>query len=288
MLGRKPQTRQQETNMPDTIDFGAVTARQQATWASGDFHVVARQVMTVSEDVVATADPAAGSRVLDVACGSGNAALVAARRYCEVTGIDYVPALLERARARAAAELLPVIFKEADAQALPFADGAFDTVVSVFGAMFAPDQEKTARELARVCRPGGRIAMATWDPAGYGGVFFKLHAKYVPPPPGLKPALRWGTQDGINELLGPWTKDLRVEKRWATFYFKSIPHFIDEFEKWFGPTVRVLETVDAAGRAAFEKELADAIAPYNQAKDGTAKIVADYTHVIATRNDQPA
>jgi ubiquinone/menaquinone biosynthesis C-methylase UbiE len=199
-----------------------------------------------------------------------------------------VPELIERAKRRAEADGLAIDFRVADAQALPYDAATFDCVVSIFGVMFAPDQEKSARELARVTKPGGTIALATWRPDGYGGAFFGPHARAVPPPPGVKPPLRWGTTEGLDELLGPWTKDLRTEIRSVTFFYKTLDHMIEEFEAWFGPSNRVVATVDAAGRAKFEGELRETLAKYNQAKDGTAQIVADYLQVVATRNDRSA
>lgn len=172
------------------MDYDGITRRQQATWAAGDFHELGRQTMDMSEALVRAADPHAGQRVLDVACGTGIAALIAARRYCEVTGIDYVPALIERAKIRAKAEGMDVDFRVEDAQVLPFPDTTFDVVLSSIGVMFAPDQEKAAGELLRVCRPGGTIGLASWMPDGFGGDFFAAHVRHVPPPPGIKPPVR--------------------------------------------------------------------------------------------------
>jgi len=173
------------TTNSSTPDYAHITEHQQKTWATGDFSEVARQVVSVSEDLCRAVDPHAGERVLDVACGSGNTALAVARRYCQVSGIDYVPALIERAKVRAGAEGTSIDFRVADAQALPFGEAAFDAVVSVFGVMFAPDQKKAASELIRVCRPGGRIGLACWMPEGIGGAFFGVHGRYLLPPLGL-------------------------------------------------------------------------------------------------------
>src|SRR5215213_5943701 len=183
-------------------DFAAVKGRQQGTWASGDFAVVAARIVFQAEHLCETADLHAGWRVLDVATGSGNAALAAARRGCEAVGVDYVPALLRRGRARAAAELLDVEFVEGDAENLPFPDASFDAVVSIYGAMFAPDHHRAAAELARVCRPGGRIALASWTPDGFIGETFRIFSRYIPAPPGLQPPVRWGDEGYLETLFG--------------------------------------------------------------------------------------
>src|SRR2546428_12287168 len=192
-------------------------------------------VVPASEAVVAAVNPHAGARVLDVACGSGNTALVAARRFCEVTGIDFVASLVERARQRAATDGVKAEFREGDAQALPFPNATFDAVFSTFGVMFAPNQELAAIELLRVCKPGGRIGLANWMPTEYGGDFFRTIAKYVPPPAGLKPALRWGTEEGLRELLGSGTSAIPTERRSVTMYYRSIDHAIETFRPYFRP-----------------------------------------------------
>jgi len=265
------------------LNFREITAMQQATWSRGDFNEVARQVMPVSAALVEAVDPHADQRVLDIACGSGNAALVAARRYCDVTGIDYVPALIERAKVRAAAEGTRVDFQVADAQALPFADAAFDAIVSVFGIMFAPDQERAAAELLRVCRPGGRIGIATWPPEGYVGEYFITHSRYLPPPPGIKPPLRWGTEAGLRELLGGGTRSLQMESRQVFQYFRSPQHLVEVFSTFFGPTHRVMASLDEAGRSELRRELIELVQRYNRATDGTLVLECVYTQVVAVR-----
>lgn len=184
------------------IDYQAITARQQEIWETGDFHEIARQNVVMAEALCAEVDPRGGDRVLAVACGSGTAALVAARRYCEVAAIDYVPALIERAEERAVADGVEVDFRVADAQALPFADATFDVILSVYGVQFAPDQEQAASEMLRACRPGGKIGLATPISEGWSGDFFATNARYMPPPPGINSPLRWGTETGLKELLG--------------------------------------------------------------------------------------
>lgn len=221
----------------------AVKERQQATWASGDYSVVATLIVPVAERLVDLADLRAGSRVLDVATGSGNAALAAARLQCEVVGIDFVDTLLDRGRARAAAERLAVDLRTGDAEELAFADGAFDAVLSVFGSMFAPDHERTAREIARVTRPGGTIALASWTPDGFLGALFRTVAQFVPPPAGLRPPVLWGTAEHLSELFGAavdWTHTVET----FTFRFPSAEDFVAFFADHYGPT---LKAVAAAG-----------------------------------------
>jgi SAM-dependent methyltransferase len=264
-------------------DYAAVTTRQQATWATGDFHQISRQIIPVSEALCEAADPRSRERVLDVACGSGNTALAAARRYCDGACIDYVPALIERARQRAVVEGVRVDFRVADAQALPFPDASFDVVVSVFGVLFAPDQEKAASELLRVCRPGGRIALANWMPEHFGKDFFAIHARYMPPPPGLRPPQRWGTGAGLKELLGAGTTSITSEKRSNRVYMRSIEHAVETFAAYFGPTGRALQTIDAHAGESLKKDLADLFRRYNVATDGTLVFDTQYLQTLAIR-----
>lgn len=271
-----------ETKTP-AADFGAITQRQQQMWASGDVHEVSRQVMAVSEDVIRAADPHAGQRVLDVACGSGNAAITAARRYTDVAGIDYVPALVERAKLRAEAEGVKIDFRVADAQALPFDDGAFDVVTSVFGVMFAPDQEKAASELLRVTRPGGKIALACWPTEGFVGEFFLTQAKYVPPPPGTPFSLRWGTDKGLTELLGAGAR-IHIERRSVFRYYRSVDHVLEVYRSYFGPTFKTYQALDAEGQRAFTEDLRALFTRHNKATDGTLVIEAPYSLSVSIRN----
>lgn len=265
------------------LDYTAITERQQATWSEGDFNVLALGVMPASEGIVAAVDVHAGERVLDVACGSGNAALVAARRNAEVTGIDYVPALLERAKTRAQAEGTKIDFRLGDAQQLPFADQSFDVVVSVFGAMFAPDQQRAARELLRVTRSGGRIGLMNWMPEDFGGDLFRTHGKYLPPPAGLAPPVRWGTESAVRELFGD-SASLSFERFTFFQHFCSEAHALQTFCTYFGPTRRVLASLDAARHAAFEGELLDVFRRYNRAKDGSTALESRCMRVLATKN----
>ncbi|MFW6174780.1 MAG: class I SAM-dependent methyltransferase [Chloroflexota bacterium] len=266
------------------IDHQSITERQQATWATGDFNVISRLTMPMSEALVQGVDPHAGQRVLDVACGAGNAALVAGRRFCEVTGIDYVPELIERARMRAAADGVDIDFRVGDAQALPFPDASFDVVLSAIGVMFAPDQEKAASELLRVCRPGGRIGLASWMPEAFGGDFFAAHARYVPPPPGIKPPTRWGTEAGLIELLGAGVSPMQSERRSAFAYFHSTAHAVEVHRAYFGPTIRAFETVSEETHERLWGDIEDVFRRYNRAIDGTAVVEYEYLQTIAIRS----
>jgi SAM-dependent methyltransferase len=266
-----------------SVDYQAVTARQQEVWATGDFHEIARQNVVMAEALCATVDPHGGDRVLDVACGSGTAALVAARRYCEVAGIDYVPALIERARRRAAAEAFEIDFRVADAQALPFPDASFDVILSVYGVQFAPDQERAAAQMLRVCRPGGKIGLATPLPEGWSGDFFATNAKYMPPPPGVRPPLRWGTAAGLDELLGAGTRSIHSEERMALQYYRSVDHAVEVFLSYFGPAVRAASASGENAKESLRSDLHSVFSRYNRATDGTAVVENRYLLTVATR-----
>lgn len=266
----------------DAPDFAQVTERQREVWSAGDFNRLALSVMEVSEHLVAEADPRPGSTFLDVACGSGNAALVAARRFCRVTGVDFAAPTLERARRRAEADGCEIAFVEGDAQALPVGDASFDTVTSVFGAMFAPDQAATAAELLRVCRPGGCIAMANWVPDSLAHALFRAAAPFAPPPPGLRPPWRWGTAQGVAELLGD-EADVRCRERTFHQRFLSIDHLLGIFRAHFGPIVSVYATLDDEGATRLTAALAEALAGFDRASDGTCALEGRYLEVLAIR-----
>ena len=263
-------------------DLTAVKARQQATWASGDFAEIATLIVPVAELLADAADLRAGSNVLDVATGSGNAAIAAARLGTRVTGVDYVPSLLERARERAAAERVAIDFRDGDAEEIPFPDASFDATLSVFGSMFAPDQPRAAAELARVTRPGGTIALASWTPEGFIGQMFKTVGKHVPPPPGLDSPLLWGTEERLAELFGPdaeWTH----ERRTFTFRFASAQAFVDTFGEYYGPTVKALEAA-GANRDALARDLHDLAAQWNRLEQpGQVAVPAEYLESVGTR-----
>lgn len=266
-----------------SVDYQAVTARQKDVWATGDFHEIARQNVVMAEALCAAVDPHGGYRVLDIACGSGTAALVAARRYCRVTGIDYVPPLIERAKRRAAAEGFDVDFRVADAQALPFPDASFDAILSVYGVQFAPDQERAASEMLRVCRPGGRIGLATPILRGWSGDFFATNAKYMPPPRGINPPLRWGTEVGLEELLGAGTSAIESEEHTALQYYRSVDHAVDVFLNYFGPAIRASSASNEKARERFRSDLHAVFSRYNRATDGTAVVENRYLLTVATR-----
>jgi SAM-dependent methyltransferase len=270
--------------MSDAMGVEALRQAQQKTWSEGDFAMVAGLVMMVSEELVEALEVVPGERVLDVACGSGNAALAAARRsWGNVVGIDFVPALLERGRERAAAERLDVEFIEGDAAELPTGDAEFDVVTSVFGAMFAPDQEKAAAELLRACKPGGRIGMANWVPDGPVSGLFAVIAKHVPPPAGMTPPVLWGTEDRVRELFGDGISDLRLERRVSRQPFRSIDHYLDFFRTYFGPIKGAFERVGADGEAALEADLREQLEKCNTAGDRAFVLEPEYLQVIATR-----
>lgn len=265
----------------DETDYGGITENQRETWATGDFNEIARQNVVMAEALCEAVDPHPNQRVLDVACGSGTAALVAERRYCDVTGIDYVPGLIERAKVRAEANGQAVDFRVGDAQDLPFPDDSFDVVLSVYGVQFAPDQEQAARELLRVCRSGGKIGLAGPMPEGWSGDWFAVHAEYVPPPPGVRSPLRWGTDEGLEELLGTDVRSIENDRRTALQYYRSIDHAVEVFSTYFGPTVRALETVDPADREELLGDLRTVMDRYNRATDGAAIVENQYLQTIA-------
>ena len=236
-------------------DLDAVKQRQQQAWASGDFAVVAARIVLVAEHLCDTADLHAGWRVLDVATGSGNAAIAAARHGCAAVGVDYVPSLLEAGRRRAEAEGLAVELLEGDAEALAFPDDSFDAVTSVFGAMFAPDHARTAAELLRVCRPGGTIALASWTPDGFIGELFRTVAAHVPPPAGVQSPMLWGTEGHLRKLFGDSIASLETEERTFTFRFGSPEEFVDFFRTWYGPTLKAFAAVEGDARDALEADL---------------------------------
>lgn len=269
--------------MTNTVDYGAITQRQQRVWSNGDFARMAGIVVVVAEQLVENADLSSRARVLDIAGGSGNAALAAARRFCDVTCTDYVPELLEVAKRRAEAEYLEMKAEPADAQALPYADASFDVVLSVFGIMFAPDQEKAAAELLRVTKPGGTIALASWTPTGFTGDLFRLQSKYMPPPPGLRPAVEWGTEARVRELLGSGVRDVRATVRQCVFRFRSPEHMFEHFTTWFGPARTLMDSLDDAGRETLRRESLELYRAKNTAKDGSLRVPSDYLEVLATR-----
>ncbi|MFL5771141.1 MAG: class I SAM-dependent methyltransferase [Chloroflexota bacterium] len=268
---------------PAPPDLAAVKRRQQATWSSGDYHMIGTQIQIVSELLIEALDVHATERVLDVATGSGNAALAAARRGCSVVGVDYVPALLERARRRRDAEGLDAEFIEGDAEDLPFPDGEFDVVASVFGAMFAPDQERAAAELVRATKRGGRIGLAAWTPDGFIGQFFKTNARHVPPPAGVRSPIQWGTPERLQELFADSAADIRVARREYTFRARTPEDWIESFRRWYGPTLKSFEAVGDDGREALETDLVALIGSFNRATDGTVVAPSEYLEAVIVK-----
>jgi ubiquinone/menaquinone biosynthesis C-methylase UbiE len=270
--------------MAEAPDLEAVTQVQQQIWSKGDFAMVANIVYNASENLAEALEIVPDERVLDVACGSGNGAISAARRtWGGTVGADYVPALLERGRERAAAERMEIEFVEADAQDLPFEDGGFDVAMSIYGAMFAPDQQRAANELLRVVKPGGRIGMGNWTPDGAVGTMFKTISKHAPPPPGLDSPLLWGTEARLHELFGDGIADLRVERRISRQPFRSADHYIEFFRTYFGPTQMAYERVGPEGEQALTDDLRSFLESANTAGDRALVLEAEYLEVIATR-----
>jgi SAM-dependent methyltransferase len=270
--------------MTEKPDLKAVTQVQQQVWSKGDFAMVANIVYNASESLAEALEIIPDERVLDVACGSGNGAIAAARRtWGNTVGADYVPSLLERGRERAAAERLEIEFVEADAQDLPFEDASFDVAMSIYGAMFAPDQQQAAAELLRVVKPGGRIGMGNWCPDGAVGTMFKTIAKHAPPPPGLDSPLLWGTEERLRELFGDGIVDLRVERRISRQPFRSADHYIEFFRTYFGPTQMAYERVGPDGEQALTDDLRAFLESANTAGERAMVLEAEYLEVIATR-----
>jgi ubiquinone/menaquinone biosynthesis C-methylase UbiE len=264
-------------------DLAAVKDRQQQAWASGDYAAVAARIQSIAEQLVDAADLAAGSTVLDVAAGSGNAAIAAARSGCAVIGVDYVPSLLERARVRAAAEGFDIDFIDGDAEALPFADASFDSVISVLGVMFTADQDRAASELVRVARPGGTIALANWTPSSFVGEMFRTVARHVPPPAGVRSPLQWGTEPRLAELFGDRVSDLLVRPRTFVFRFRSPEEFVAFFRTNYGPVHTAFAKLDDAGRGRLGDDLAELAATHDRSAGPSLAIPSEYLEVVATR-----
>lgn len=263
-------------------DFSAIKQRQHATWASRDYATIGATLQIVGESLAEAADLRAGERVLDVAAGNGNATLAAARRFTHVTSTDYLPELLENGAARARANGFQIDFREADAEALPIADGAFDVALSTFGVMFAPDQTTAAGELIRVVRSGGRIALANWTPEGFLGDLFRLIGRYVPPPQGLASPMRWGTEPGIVELFGPAATDIRCEHRHYTFRYRSAAHWVDVFQRFYGPIHKAYAVLDADRQAQLTEDLVALLEGMNIGGPDSLVVPGEYLEIVIT------
>jgi ubiquinone/menaquinone biosynthesis C-methylase UbiE len=262
------------------IDLAAVKSKQQVAWAAGDYAVIGTTLQIVGESLCEALDLRAGQRVLDVAAGNGNATLAAARRWCDVLSTDYVASLLERGKARAAAEGLAVQFEQADAENLQYEDGAFDAVLSTFGVMFTPNQEKAAAELARVCRSGGKIGLANWTPTGFVGEMFKVIGRYIPPAPGLKSPMLWGTEERLRELFGSRIAGLQAPKKHYIFRYRSPKHWLDTFRTYYGPMNKAFGALDAGKQASLGEDLLGLAQRLNTATDGTLTVPGEYVEAV--------
>jgi SAM-dependent methyltransferase len=268
---------------PPTVDLTAVKTRQQAAWSTGNYAVVGTTLQIVGENLCEALDLRSGARVLDVAAGNGNASLAAARRWCNVTSTDYVSSLLESGRARAQAEGHTIEFQEADAENLPFPGASFDAVMSTFGVMFTPNQDKAASELARVCKPGGRIGLANWTPESFIGQLFKTIGKYIPPAPGVKSPALWGTKARLEELFGNTALEIRTTNREFVFRYHSPAHWIEVFRTYYGPMNKTFGALDAEKQAAFTEDLLALMETRNRSGDRTLVLPSEYLEVVIER-----
>jgi ubiquinone/menaquinone biosynthesis C-methylase UbiE len=265
-------------------DLKALKARQHAAWAAGDYALIGTTLQIVGEDLCEAVDLRAGQQVLDVAAGNGNASLAAARRWCEVTATDYVSALLDRARERAAAERLPIELREADAEALPFADASFDAVVSTFGVMFTADQERAAAELVRVCRRGGKIGLANWTPEGFIGQLLKTIGKHVAPPPGAKSPALWGTRARLAELFDRHATSVKSAQRNFVFRYRSPEHWLEVFRTYYGPVLKTFAALEPSAQLALQQDLLALVGQFNRSGDATMVVPGEYLEIVITRH----
>jgi SAM-dependent methyltransferase len=265
------------------IDFSAVKSKQQAAWSAGDYAIVGTTLQIVGESLCEALDLRGGERVLDVAAGNGNATLAAARRWADVTSTDYVPTLLERGRARASAEGLPVTFEQADAENLQYADSSFDVVMSTFGVMFTPDQDKAAAEMARVCKPGGQIGLANWTPSSFVGELFKLIGRYLPPAAGVKSPALWGTEERLRELFGDHIESISIEPKDFVFRYRSTVHFLEVFRIYYGPVHKAFGALDSARQESLAADLIALAERFNRATDGSMVAPGRYIEAVIKR-----
>jgi ubiquinone/menaquinone biosynthesis C-methylase UbiE len=269
--------------MSTPLDTNALKSRQQAAWASGDYAVIGTTLQLVGERLAEACDLRWDEQVLDVAAGNGNATLAAARRGCRVTSTDYVAELLKRGEARAQAEHLNVVFQVADAEALPFAEGAFDAVLSTFGVMFTPDQAQAAQELSRVCRSGGRIGLANWTPQGFVGQMFKTLGRHVPPPAGALPPSRWGDEEQLRVLFDRALGQMQVTRQHFNFRYRSAAHFIDVFRTWYGPVHKAFAALAPEAANALESDLTALLNENNVGGGASLVVPSEYLEVVITR-----
>ena len=266
-----------------TPDLAALKTRQQAAWSSGNYAIVGTTLQIVGEQLCEALDLNSGSTVLDVAAGNGMASLAAARRWCDVTSTDYVPALLEQGRARAAAEGAVIEFREADAENLPFTDDSFDVVLSTFGVMFTPNQDRAAAELLRVCKPKGRIGLANWTPEGFIGQMFKTLGKFLPPPAGAKSPAMWGTRARLNEMFDAGASTIRAESRLFNFRYRSPQHFLEIFKTYYGPVLKAFAALEPAKQQQLHDDLHALIVRMNRGSGGSMVVPSEYLEVVITK-----
>jgi ubiquinone/menaquinone biosynthesis C-methylase UbiE len=272
-----------QTSAPAAPDLVALKTKQQAAWSSGNYAIVGATLQIVGEELCEALDLKAGSKVLDVAAGNGMASLAAARRWCDVVSTDYVPALLERGRARAAAEGMAIEFREADAENLPFEADSFDTVLSTFGVMFTPNQDRAAAELLRVCKPKGQIGLANWTPEGFIGQVFKTLGKHLPPPAGAKSPALWGARARLSEMFGADAASIRAEPRMFNFRYRSPEHFLEVFKAFYGPMLKAFAALEPAKQQELHNDLYALIVRMNRARDGSMVVPSEYLEVIVTK-----
>jgi len=272
-----------QATVEPAVDFAAIKAKQQSAWSSGDYAVVGTTLQIVGESLCETVDLHSGQRVLDVAAGNGNASLAAARRWCDVVSTDYVSALLDRARTRAGAEGLAIEFKQADAENLPFPDASFDVVLSTFGVMFTPNQERAASELMRVCKPGGKIGLANWTPGSLIGELFKLIGKTMPPPPGVKSPALWGTEERLREIFGNRMGALQATRKHFVFRYRSAQHWLDTFRTYYGPIVKIFGALPPDKQDALARDLIALAERFNIGGAGTLIAPSEYLEVVITK-----
>ncbi len=264
-------------------DFDAIKARQRAAWATGDYGTIGTTLQIVGESLCEAVDLRAGSKVLDVAAGNGNCSLAAARRWCDVTSTDYVPSLLEHGRRRAEADRFAIAFQEADAEGLPFADEAFDVVLSSFGVMFTPNHVRAASEMVRVRRRKGRIGLANWTPRGFIGRLFGVIGRYVPPPAGVTPPARWGVEEYLEQLFRASASDIRATPRHFAFRYRSAEHWIDVFRTWYGPVHKAFAALGADAQRQLEQDLIALIKEFNTSGDSTMVVPSEYLEVVVEK-----
>lgn len=268
---------------PAPLDHEAIKARQKLAWSSGDYALIGTTLQIVGEELCEAIDIRSGQKVLDVAAGNGNVSLAAARRGCVVTATDYVPELLERARARAVAEHLDITILEADAEALPFEDSSFDVVVSTFGVMFTPNQERAAGELRRVCAPGGKLGMANWTPEGFIGQLFKTIGRHVPPPAGLRSPALWGTRERMAELFEIHASSISAASRNFVFRYRTPAQWLNVFRTYYGPVHKAFAALDSTKQMLLEHDLLELADRFNRSGDASMVVPSEYLEIVITR-----